>query len=92
MILQPTYCLISKPGNELSYGAYVNPLGKVCTACVHCTVYSAQIGFIKKIIHEHSMVNLIKAGGSESMHRLGGRPPLKNVLINRYMVEMHVHS
>ncbi|XP_023344678.1 glutamate receptor ionotropic, kainate 3 [Eurytemora carolleeae] len=28
MLLQPTYCLITKPGKEISYEAYVNPLGK----------------------------------------------------------------
>ena len=29
MVLQPAYCLIAKPGNEISYLAYVNPLKQV---------------------------------------------------------------
>ena len=29
MVLQPAYCLFGKPGNEISYLAYVNPLKQV---------------------------------------------------------------
>ena len=54
MLLQPTYCLITKPGNEISYEAYVNPLGKVCTVFVHCV----QIGFKKIIFVKLHIVHL----------------------------------
>jgi len=43
-----------------------------------------------------SILNPVKAGGSESMYSRGGRlapppPPQKNAVENRYWVEMHVH-
>ncbi|XP_023328481.1 glutamate receptor ionotropic, kainate 2 [Eurytemora carolleeae] len=38
MVLQPAYCLIAKPGNEISYLAYVNPLKQNIWICVFASV------------------------------------------------------